>query len=437
MKKWLCCWILALGWLRAQPVLTLEDAVALAVRNNRQIAIGRLDLERAAAATAEAKTNRYPLFHTYLLGGVPLNRFGFTIPRGVLGSYPATGPLPGRDATITNPRHFTGLFFGSATQPVSQLYKIGLLIRQSRLGGDLARENLRERRQEIAHEVRRAYYEVAQIQAETASAEAALQYLTELDELTDRRLAEETVLKSDSLAVKARLSQQRYQLLALRNSLATRQESLNRLLGRDLETKFTVEVAPPPAAEELDLEAARRKALEQRPELRKAKLANAKAELDVKVERAGRIPNFSIQASYLALPNVSMVPQNVLHAGFVLDWEPFDWGRRSRRVEQLEAAAKQSRLTTEDAREQIRLDTGARFRKLAEARALLESSTAAQELEREKLRVLMNRYREQSALVADVLQQQAASAQADARYREAVAGFWTAKADFDRALGEE
>jgi len=77
----------------------------------------------------------------------------------------------------------------------------------------------------------------------------------------------------------------------------------------------------------------------------------------------------------------------------------------------------------------------AKFRKLAEARALLDSSALSQEAEREKMRVVINRYGQKAVLLSDVLQQEAALAQADADYQRALAAFWSAKADFDYALG--
>ena len=50
---------------------------------------------------------------------------------------------------------------------------------------------------------------------------------------------------------------------------------------------------------------------------------------------------------------------------------------------------------------------------------------------------MMNQYREKSALLADLLQEQASVAQADNQYQQALAGFWTAKAGFDQAVGRD
>jgi len=205
----------------AQPLLTLQDAISMAVHDNRQVQISTLDITKATEATAEARTARFPQFNTYILAGSTLNDITFTIPRGTLGVYPAVGPLPGQDANISTSPTLAGVIFGSAAQPISQLYKIGLGIQESQLGEQLARENLRQTRQETAQQVRQSYYQLVQTQSQITSAEATLKYLTELSALTDRNLAEETVLKSDSLTVKAKLSQQRYQLLTLRDALAT------------------------------------------------------------------------------------------------------------------------------------------------------------------------------------------------------------------------
>jgi outer membrane protein TolC len=329
------------------------------------------------------------------------------------------------------------MVYGSAAQPVSQLYKIRLGIQAAQLGEQLARENLRQKKQETAQQVRQIYYGIVQTQSQITSAESSLRYLTELAALIDRNLAEETVLRSDSLDVKAKLSQQRYQLLTLRDGLATQKEALNRLLGRDLTVEFSVETQSIPTHEELDIEAARKKAFEQRPEIRKARLQNQKAELDVRRQRAEYLPNFSLQITYLSLAHVNLLPPNLAHAGFLFQWQPFDWGQKRHKLEQLRTTAKGAVLTTQDAEQQIALDVHARYRKLLEARALLDTQAAVQEVEREKLRVIMNRYEQKAALLTDVLQQQSAVAQADSQYSQAIANFWSARADFDRALGDD
>ena len=56
---------------------------------------------------------------------------------------------------------------------------------------------------------------------------------------------------------------------------------------------------------------------------------------------------------------------------------------------------------------------------------------------REKLRVKTNQYQLQSVLLPDVLQVRAELADTDDRYQQALLEFWTAKADYELAVGEE
>ena len=416
-------------------VLTIDEAVATAMNGNRRVQSSILDVSRAGEGTADVKTQRLPHFQVYALGGEALRSIDFTIPQGALGTYQATGPIPGQASKISTPRTFAGLVLGQATQPLSQLWKVHLAILESQIGEELAQESLRRQKQDTAHSVRDLYYQVAQTQTQIDSAEANAKYLVDLQAETDRNLAEQTALKGDSLAVKAKLSQQRYQLLTLRDSLESQKESLNQLLGRDLNTEFSVEAQPVPSEAEIDIDAARQEALSQRAESREARLQTKKAEVEVRRQRAEYIPDLSAALSYFSTPNVSFLPQNVLQAGFLLQWQPFDWGQKRHKIESLKDSVRQTWLTEQDTEQQVMADVKAQFRKLAESRVLLDTSELTQEVEREKMRVVTNRYGQKSALLSDVLQQEAAVVQADADYQKALAGFWSAKARFDYALG--
>ena len=422
---------------QTDQVLTIRDAVAAAMKENRQVQVSGLDVDKARENTAGIKDTRLPQFQTYVLGGEAVRPITFSIPRGALGYFPATGPIPGQNATVTTPQQFTAAIFAQVSQPLSQLWKIRLAIEASKLGESMASESLRQQRQDTAQSVRDLYYQIVQTQTQIESAESNEKYLVELQEETDRNLAAQTALKGDSLSVKAKLSQQRYQLITLHDTIATQKESLNRLLGRDLGISFSVETQPMPGSEEIDLAAARQEAIANRAEVRQARLQVEKAETDVRRERAEYIPELSAHLTYFSLPSVSFAPQNILEAGFMLQWQPWDWGQKHHVTRSLEMTAQQSSLNEQDAAQQVTLDVNSKFRALAESRALLDTAALSQESEREKLRVMTNRYHEKAALLADVLQQEAAVTQSDADYRKAVAGFWKAKASFERALGRE
>src|SRR5215471_10394835 len=132
------------------PVLTLDDAVALALKGNRQVQSAGLDINRAREETAALRTNRLPQFSAYMLGGEALRPISFTIPQGALGVYPSTGPIPGKKSDITTPQQFTAFILGQASQPLSQLWKVHLALISAQIGESLAKEKLRQQRQDTA-----------------------------------------------------------------------------------------------------------------------------------------------------------------------------------------------------------------------------------------------------------------------------------------------
>jgi outer membrane protein TolC len=77
-----------------------------------------------------------------------------------------------------------------------------------------------------------------------------------------------------------------------------------------------------------------------------------------------------------------------------------------------------------------------RFRKLEEVKSRVRVAELGRAAARERLEVQTARYGERVVLLADVLQAQAALASANDQQQTAVLAFWTARADFDRALGE-
>jgi outer membrane protein TolC len=114
------------------------------------------------------------------------------------------------------------------------LYNVNLAVQESRLGTDLAHEGVRAQQQETRRQVKEAYYQVAQLQAQVESAKAAVQFLMALSTITERRLVAQTVLSSDSLTVKAKLKYLRLPITHAADAFDLQKQSLNHLPGRDL-----------------------------------------------------------------------------------------------------------------------------------------------------------------------------------------------------------
>ncbi len=420
----------------AKP-LALEEAISLARLHNRELKQAGLEIHKQKEALSEAKTQFYPRFDTYLLASELLNPLDFTIPAGTLGTFPATGPIPAQQSQIHTPARPVAITSVTATQPLTQLFRIDLSIKEQKLRAELSQQSYFEREQGLVNEVRRAYYAILQSQSELESQRALFAYLEELQQLTGRRLQQEAVLKADSLRIAAQHSKARYQLTVIEDALADQKETLNRLLGRELQTEFTVEMAPDSLPEESNLQEARKTANERRPEIKAETIKKEKVALETKIEKTRYIPDISIQANYAATSNISFLPQSVGAVGVLLTWQPWDWGQKRHNVAQKVDAEKQAQLSIESVRDQVAQEVDSTFRRLREARELLTAAQAARDAEAERLRNEMEAYSHQAIVLSDLLQQQSSVASAEDQYRQGLVAFWRARADFERALGEE
>ncbi len=417
--------------------LTLEAAIRLAVENNRQLQSARLQIEKAETDVATARSHRLPSFEIKGTASQLLTPVDFAFPQGAFGTFPGIGPIPAADTNVSVPRQPTYYVSSQVSQPLSQLFRIGLGVRSATKAREIEMEHARSQQLSVINSVKRLYFAILQTEsALTANAEAVAMY-RELDRTLQNRVAQKVALRADSLDVQFKLAQEELERTTRENALASQKEQLNQLLGRDVRTAFTVEEVSAVSPLEVDLKAAQAHALDVRPDVREARLKLEQADLDRRIAKADRIPDVSLAVSYTSNFNIDVLPTNLATAGVQLTWEPFDWGRRKQAVAAKSATVEQARLNIREIEDKTIVEINSRFRTLAEKRALLNVVRMAQTTMREKLRVKTNQFQLQAVLLPDVLQVRAELADADDRYQQTLLEFWIAKADYELALGEE
>jgi outer membrane protein len=416
--------------------LTIDQAVQIALANNRDLKIVSLSLSASKEKLAAEKTRRLPSFNTYVFGSQVLQPFSFTVQAGQFGTISGT-QIPPINTPITTPAQFTAYIFGTASQPLLTLYKINLHIHGQELSVEQAAQKLREERISLVDDVRQAYYSIVEIQNVIEATQASIEQYEELDRISTQYVAEQVVLKSESLEVKAKLADEQYKLLQAQDKLALAKETLNNLLGRDINTQFTALNPIELSAVEETLPAAQALALAQNPKVKEAEITVQQADNARRQTKAQYMPDVGASFHYLSPFGVNFVPQNVMALGLEFNWEPFDWNRRKHEVNEKVMQVEQSKLSLDDIKAQVLINVDTQFRSLHEARVAVNVATAKKEASTEKLREVTEKFRQTTVLLRDVLQQQAAVEGSNADYNEAMAKFWTARANFQKAIGEE
>jgi len=417
--------------------LTLDEALRLARSNNRDLKQFGIEVVKQREAVGEAKTHLYPRFDTSLLAAELLGPLDFTIKKGQFGTFTGTGPIPGANTDLHTPARPIAIASVTATQPLTQLLRIHLSIAGQRLKVDAAQFSFDQRELKLTDDVRQSYYQVLQEQIQHESQQSTVKYLEELLQLTDRRFSQHAVLEADRLSVKAEVAKANYQLMTIEDRLADSKEVLNHLMGRSVQTEFSVEPVPATLPEQEDLAAARANALEHRPEMKLAANRTRQAELATKSEKTHYIPDVAIQAGYFSPTNINFLPQNIGFVGALFTWQPWDWGEKRHKVREAALTEKQAGLSVEDTREQILVDVDSSFRHLREARSNLAVTEALRDSETEKMRNKKEAYSQQAILLSDLLKQQSSLADAESQYHQAILAYWSTRADFQKTLGEE
>jgi len=324
-----------------------------------------------------------------------------------------------------------------AYQPLSQLYNIHLNVEAAQVGKHLVDEQLRAQRQQLTNSVADAYYSLLETQSAVDAAQDNVKSLREIDRTTDEYLKEKTVLPYQSTGVKAQLAQAELQVLTLQDTLQTQKENLNVLLARDIRTDFRLGTLPEELPEEADLEAARQRALDNRTEIRQAKIKIDQAIYARRIQKAQYIPQIGIQYLFFSPFSIQGLPSSINALGVNLKWDLYDWGYKKHLLDEKQRSVVQSQLNLTETQSQVAVDLGNRFRKLREARTNVKVAQLARQAEKEKLQVVLEQYKQKAALLSNALSEQATMTQANSSYLQAVSAFWTARSDFERALGED
>jgi outer membrane protein TolC len=418
------------------PLLTEQEAVLIARSANRQIKSSALDVDEASQSIWEAKTGYLPQSNLAVTVGHHIGDVTFTIPEGTFGSYSATGPIPGSNYSLNGGHNFTDQNSASVTESLAQLYATHLSVMIASTSRALAEETMRLQRHNTVAQVRQAYHQICILEAALDTDRDQKKSLTEVAREVDNSVGQGTALRAESLQAHSALAQLRYTEEKDEDALLNAKEQLNLLLARDVDTSFEVEPLLPMDDEESDLDTARTTALRERPEIRLAQLQIDKANLDVRQEKANYIPVVNAEISYRGFRGEDFLPKTDITTGISLRWQnPWDWGNRKARINSLRDVSKQQKLSCEDRQQQVLLDVDQKFRSLKEARLLVSAGEAAKDASAENLRNVSNQFRQHTALLSDVLRQAVDDRKQSEAYTQALGAYWTARADFDRALG--
>jgi outer membrane protein TolC len=420
----------------AQLNLTLDDAIALGLKNDEKYLIAKEELERASGQIREAWAAALP-------------RVDFT------GRYTRNIEIP--EIPVELPEAMGGKqVFKMGTD---HSYSLGVVLKQplylgGKVGGALtvaryyasyAEHGLKQVEHDIVYEIKEAFFLTKLASDRVGIFEDAVQS-AELNLDNVRRFHQQGMASDfDLLRAEVELANLRPQLIRAKNDSDIAEINLKNRLGLppDEEIHLSYRFDPSDLDEEPDLESGLAHALRSHPAVVQQQYAVKSYDKAIGITKADRLPQLRLESSfeYVNQTNEFKPPSDSWTKGWsaslILSFPIFDGMEVSGRVKQAKADYNQARYSARQIEENVLLAVRSAYAAWEQAAASLRSQEKTIAQAEEGLRIANLRYRNGVGTQLEVLNAQTANTQAKVNYISAVYDYELAIAGFLRATGYE
>lgn len=405
-------------------LLTLEQCVDLALRNNPDIAQRHWDAETALAEKDIAGGALWPTVHGQ--GGFMHYREDRLIKPRRPGARDVLG-------------FSDNLLFGEVVLGIP-LYTGGRLENRLKAADLLARaseQQLAHSRMEMVFNVSSVFYSMLGQQEAINSLIFSQKVLLEHHKRTKELLEAHKAARVDLLRTEVRLADIEQQLLRERNVLDVQRFVLASLLGLEkrsvaVQGELTMDDAPDSLSHALP------KALAHRQDYQSLASAVEAQRKRLEAAKAGRLPEVSLRASYGSRWDSDDMDEDseVGEVGVLIDVPLFEGGRIGARIRRERSRLSAQEETLRKRRLQIQVEAETAVSNIESTRARVGVTQKAVEQAKESLRIEREKYELAKGAIVDVLDAQSALLDSQMNYYQALADYNTALAQFRLAVGE-
>ncbi len=414
--------------------LRLEEAVRLAVEQNRTLKIARLKVQENEHRREGARSSYFPTI-TNQSNALHISELqDFTIPPGALGT--AAGvPIPGRSTTLPQGKQTLYSSGTMITQPLTQLLRIHQENRIAAAEVANSRDELKNAENEIALQVHALYFGILVAQLQRKAAEQETSFATESLRENENDIRNGSALQVAEIQSRAELLQGQQSVLTAELQIEDYMVELNDLLGLPLDTKLELE---PEVATNFDTLAKAeyvKMAWDENPEIRSAEEAVAKARAGVAAAKTAYIPDITAFARHSYQDGVPFFVRNFGTVGINMSYTLWDFGKRRAAVREHATQLAEAEQNLERLKEEVAVSIERSYNKLERTKSMVNVATQVVQLRQESERLATNQAAQGVVLIADVRHATAANYKAKAELLQASLGYLLARAELERTVG--
>lgn len=411
-------------------VLTLERALEIALKDNKDVKVAQEDIQKADARIREARSAALP--------NVSVNNI-----------YTRNLKLPAFFLTFDN--KITKIVVGSSNsiqsmatlaQPIWIGGKVGTALKIAKVYSDATDESLEKTKKDVIYQVKQLYYGILlsreAIKVTRQTYEQADAHYKNVKSKFDQGAASEF----DLLRAEVQATNLKPQVTQAENRLELLQTSLKNLLAINPDQEIQVDgrftFLP---LDESTLEQGSKEALQKRPELRELELTSQMMAFVVKIERAGWYPSLYLMGSmqFMGQTNdyrIRKEQRNISYdVGFQLQVPIFDGLRTSARVEQAEIDHQKIVYQIEKVKDGITTEARQAVLQMREANQRVTALVRNVEQSEKAHKIAVVRYESGIGTQLELFDAQVAREMAQMNYLQGVYDYLIAQAAWEKAVG--
>ncbi|MGH9646712.1 MAG: TolC family protein, partial [Bryobacteraceae bacterium] len=417
------------------PAMSLNDAVRLALGNNKSIEASGAASKAADARISEARSGLLPKVNyseSWARSDNPVFVFSSLLTQNQFGTQNfQIGPL-------NNP-NFVNNFQSQLTadQPLYDAGQTKRAVRSAQLNKDISTEEGRRTQMEVIAGVVRAYYDSLlsgdQLNATNQAMSSAQADLERAQNIRAAGLSTDV----DTLSIRVHLASVREQQIRREADVDVARAALNDAIGLPLDTPHTLTTPLAPLTPpEGSLEDQQKSAVEHRPEARQMKVATSLADTQAASARSSLLPQVTLHGAFEADRQrfVTRGGDNWL-VSIGLRWNLFNGFSDKARIEESKFAQQRSLAEQAKTDSAIRMQVHRAYADLHAATQRIDVAQASVAEAEESLRITQNRYEAGISNVTDLLRTETTVLDARTRHLAAVRDQRIAAAMLELAAG--
>lgn len=420
----------------SQPLLlTLDNAIALALQQNRDILIAQQDRERADAQVGEARAGAFPQLS--IAGSYTRN-----IRKPVL-FLPPHNPINPSDETVAFEIGSSNAYVMGAQ--VSQALfnrKLGTALAIAKTWRELTAQSYQATTQQVVREVKRSFYLILLMQKLVEANRQGLEVVRANYENVQAQYRNGMVAEYDLLRAEVQLANTEPLLITAENNCQLAVNALKNLLSIPLDQEVRVqgEFAFAGIGDGVK-EEARRNALLANPVILQLGLQESMLEKNILIEKAGYFPTLSMFGGYQwqAQDNTYRFGNynwaKMLNVGLNLSYPLFDGFRTRERVQQATIDRDKVRYTRLKVEEGLKIQIQSAELKMAEAEKRIRGQEKNIEQAQKAVHIAQTRFKSGVGTQLELLDAQVAMTRAQTNYAQAIYDYLMARADWQYAVG--